>query len=409
MTYYRYLLAIASVAIFYTNVPDYVNMITNNKDSAPMFWVIGFCLLSLPLLIEQMMRSDILKSPLIIWCFGFAWLTAAWFFLSSQSDIAWQEVRWRVLTISQLLMFLVLFAHPDAARSARQAVVAGVLFGVALNIYELFVPLSFSRVLGRSAGLYLDPNITAEALVIGMILSATVLPAWCRGPFILLTGIGVFTTLSRGGMLAWAIAVMGFLLVGRVRLKDLLQSVSIGLLLVLVVLLPRWDQLLTTLERTGAINKNMEERLAWITDPSGVSDYSSWERKYLAKQAWEKIADHPFLGSGTGSAREEVVGAHNQYLSLMQDHGLLGAAIVPLLVLAVTWGARGESRGIAMVFGCIVMVLSFFTHTFMYRANSLMLLALMAAMVSISRESEIQRTQAITTRVVGVAKAWVRA
>ncbi len=407
-TYYRNLLTVMSVAIFYTNVPIYTNMIaTNAKESAPILWVIGLCALSLPLLIGQMLRSNIWKSPLVLWCFGYAWITVMWFFLSSQSDMPWQEVRWRFLTIIELFVFLALFANPDAIGLVRQTLAAAVLFGVALNVYELFVPLSFSSLPGRSTGLYLNPNQSGEALVMGMLFAVTILPSWVRGPFILITGIGVFTTFSRGAILQWVIVVVGFMLMGRVGLKNVLLSISMSLLLVALVLLPRWDELLTTLGNSGVINKNVEERLDWFTDPSGVSDYSSWERKYLAKQAWDKTADHPFLGNGTGSSREMAAGAHNQYLMFMQDHGLLGAAILPLLVLAVTWRARGEARGVAIVFGCIIIVRGFFSHDILNQAESLMLFALMAIMSS-SRETEMEQTLSIATAEVTAPRVLAR-
>ena len=41
-----------------------------------------------------------------------------------------------------------------------------VLIGVVVDIYEVFAPLSFSKVIGRSAGLYENPNMAGEALVL---------------------------------------------------------------------------------------------------------------------------------------------------------------------------------------------------------------------------------------------------
>lgn len=95
---------------------------------------------------------------------------------------------------------------------------------------------------------------------------------------------------------------------------------------------------------------------------SGVSDQSSWTRKYLAQLAWEQFENNPIIGNGTGSSREMVKGAHNQYFAFMQDHGFLGAIILPLLVLAATWGVGGEIRGLAIPFACAVLLLSFFPH-----------------------------------------------
>ena len=63
--------------------------------------------------------------------------------------------------------------------------------------------------------------MAGEALVLGMILSVTVLEPRYRGPYILLTGIGVFITLSRGGILTWVIAVAGLMLARGISPKDL--------------------------------------------------------------------------------------------------------------------------------------------------------------------------------------------
>lgn len=400
MTYYRNALVVVAVTIFYTNVPAYLNAL-RAQDSAPMFWVFGLAALSLPVVTEQLLKVNILKSPLIVWCFGYAWLTLAWFFLSSQSDMAWQEVRLRGLAIMELILFLLLLAHPNTIRFARQTLVIMVLFGAALNIYELFVPMSFSLVLGRSAGLYMNPNQAGQALVLGMLLSVSVLPAWLRAPFILLTGIGILTTVSRSAILQWMIVVVIFMLMRSVRPRDFVLPVSVSLLLVAVLLLPRWEQFLTTLEREGVLNTDVMERMEWFMDPSSVSDDSSYGRRILAKEAWERTAEHPFLGGGTGFSREMVVGTHNQYLMFMQDHGLLGAVIFPLLVLAVTWGTRGEARSLAILFGCSVMFQAFFSHDVLYQTEVLMLFALMAVMSSTSREGEMKQVQDMTTAEVG--------
>jgi len=377
MIYYRRILVVASVALFYTGWTGYYAM--RNTEPNPGQWVILFCLVSLPLLTRQQVISDLLKSPLMVWCFGYAWLTVTWFLLSSQSDVALQEVRWRALAIFQLLTLLALFANPDANRLARRALVAAVLFGVAMNIYEVFFPVTFSLNVGRSAGLYMNANHAGEALVWGMILSVTAMPSRYRSLFILLTGTGVFVTFSRAGILTWLIAVAGLILTRRVGLKNLFVSGFMPLVLVGLVLLPRLDQLLTTLERSGTINKDVQERLAWLADPSGVSDASSFGRAYLAKQAWEKIAEHPLIGSGTGASRAApnvaLESTHNQYLAFMRDHGVLGAAIMPLLILAVMWGAQGDTRHVAKAFLCAVLLMSLFTHSVLNASYSLWLLS----------------------------------
>ena len=103
--YYHKALVVAAVGIFYTNVPQYVfHSYGMTELTAPKYWLILFLLLALPLLIRKT-AWDALKSPITIWCFGYAAVTLLWFFLSSESDTVWQEVRWRFLAIIQILAF----------------------------------------------------------------------------------------------------------------------------------------------------------------------------------------------------------------------------------------------------------------------------------------------------------------
>jgi O-antigen ligase len=180
----------------------------------------------------------------------------------------------------------------------------------------------------------------------------------------------------------------------------------LSLLIVGIFLLPKLDAILTTMDRTGVINKNTEERLAWLTNPSGVSDASSWSRMYVAQQAWNKFADHPWLGGGTGTFHEAFeIAPHNQYLSYMLDHGVLGATIVPLLLLALLWGARGETMRVGLVFGTTILWLSFFTHSILNFGPSLILFALLAAMVLTESFRVPDATKATTAGKAALDKA----
>jgi O-antigen ligase len=407
VTYYRNLLAFLAVTVFCTGWANY-QPVVYPWFGQPKHWILGLSLLSLPLwLFKPKFNRHFLKVPLVVWCFGFAWVTMLWFLGSSQSEIAWWDVRMRLSAILLVLSCLMIFASPGAVRSARWALVFAVLFGVAVNIYDFFVPMTFSEVHGRSAGLYINPNMSGEALVLGMILSVTVLPSSCRGPFLLLTGVGVFLTFSRGSIVAWFIAVSGLLFFTKgVRAKDLVWTFLLSLLVVGIFLLPKLDAILATMDQTHAISKDTEGRLAWLTNPLDVSDNSALSRKYVAEQAWSKFADHPWVGSGTGTAYESFdIPPHNQYLSYMLDHGVLGAIIMPLLFLALIWGARGETRRVGLVFGATILWLSFFTHNIFSFGHSLVPFALLAAMVSTEPFQVRDATKATTAGRAALDKA----
>ncbi len=73
---------------------------------------------------------------------------------------------------------------------------------------------------------------------------------------------------------------------------------------------------------------------------------------------------------------------HNQFLSHMIDHGLLGLMILPLLLLALIWRTEGDSRRVTLVFSGTALWFSFFTHQFIQTPHSLLLVALVAALSS---------------------------
>jgi len=373
-TPFHTLLAVIAVGIFFTNTPDYLHVRFGVLN--PFQWVVAFGILSLPIILKQVIGSQILKSPIIIWCLGYAWVTIIWFIGSTQSDVSWQVVRWRFLNIIEIFLFLILFSDPEANRSARITVVGAVLVGCAIQFYELYYPMTFSEVLGRSAGLYMNPNTAGAALVTGMLCGVTVIPSRYRVAFVLTTGLGVLASSSRGSILAWCTAMVGLMIVGHARTKEVAVTVSVTLLLAILLVLPRWDNFVDDLERSGSLNRNVEERLASLIDPSGQADESSWSRKYLVTKAWEKIEERPFLGWGTGASFETEMAAHNQSLVFMQDHGILGILILPLLLAAIVFHGKGKLRPIVLVFSCTIMVMSLFSHHLLNQVHTIIMLAL---------------------------------
>jgi O-antigen ligase len=404
ISWYHSILVIGVVAIFYTDVSEFLHHLDpTNPLLLPKNWVIAVSIAAIPVLLKKGVLGATLRSPLTLWCFGYLWISLVWFFFSLQDEGAWGEVRLRILAIIELVVFAVILSYPAALQLMRRLLVVGVLCGVALNVYELFVPGTFSEVFGRSAGLYRNPNLSGEALLVGMILSTTVLRSRYRTLFVLVTGLGILTTLSRANILAWGLAVAGFIIFGHLRGKDLVLSLLGTFSVGLVLFLPRVDQFLTAWERAGLFNRDVLQRLEWFTDPFGVSDHSSWSRAQVAKEAWDKFAQAPFFGYGIGSSNHAYIEPHNQYLAFMLDHGLIGALILPLLLVAVSWGAQGEFRKIALIFGGVVLVIALGTHTLVTYEHSLFLFSCMAAMAALRSPARTDRAwQSDTGQIVAL-------
>lgn len=392
MTTYRMTLAVLAMFVFFTNLPLYLyDELGLVFFEAPKHWWLGFAALAAPAIFWRAPSRTVFSSPLLLWCVLYVWVAAVGFFLSSQSDMAWQEVRWRLQGASVLIVLLFLFSHSRVLTVARQALAGAVLVGVAVNGFELlYWPLSHEYVGGRSAGLYINANTAAECLVLGMILSVGSLWPVLRVPFLILTGVGVVLTVSRAGILAWGLAVAGLVVGRQVHTKELVTAGCLGVILAIVLVLPRLDAVLTLLDQKGFFNTNVSERMEWFLDPGRVEDYSSWERRMLAAAAWDKISAKPIVGHGTGSYLEDRIPPHNQYLAFMIDHGLLGAALFPLLVLAVIWRTPRDHWTAAMTFAGAVLLFGFASHNIVYRENSLLLFSLMAAM-AVTPAQEVRR------------------
>lgn len=374
------LLAVLLVGVFYTNLPNYIAVTYGML--VPYQWVFAFAAVALPMLLRQLLTADILKSPVVVWCGVYLFVTIVWFIPSAQNDMAWQAVRWRITTVLSLSMFLTLAIDPGFNRTVRILLVPAVLFGVALNVYELFVPLAFSPILGRSAGLYMNPNTSAFALVGGMIFGVTVLPASYRAIFVLLAGIGVITTFSRGGIIAWCVATLGFLVVKQLgEARHMVHGAVVAGLLAGALVLPQWEELLTSLNTAGVFTTDVVDRLLWLTDPSGVQDESSWSRAYVARRLWDRWAEHPVLGTGTGSAFSAFeIPPHNQYLLFMVDHGMIGIILFPWLILAVMYRRGEELNVLGILFGCTQAFAGLSSHTLLDEPQTLLLFALAATL-----------------------------
>ena len=113
----------------------------------------AFAAAAAPLALIDLVRTGLRIEPIGIWGFAYLLVSFVWFVPSSQSAAAWQQVQTRVLAVGFLLLATYLFSEARARRAARAAIVASTLLAVALNLYEVAFPMTFSDIPGRAAGL----------------------------------------------------------------------------------------------------------------------------------------------------------------------------------------------------------------------------------------------------------------
>ncbi len=399
LTRYQSMLAVLAIAIFFTNISHFVFYKGWSFFGPPKIWVIGFVILSIPLIVSQTFNWSLRQWPLLFWCAGYVLLSLVGFFMAPDSEMAWQELRLRAQTVLLLLSLLFVFAHPTALLWASRMVAVCVVAAVLINVFEIFNPMVINDSIGRSAGFYLNPNQAGLALVVGMVLSLPIVGGRYRGLFILLVIVGMVTTISRAGLLVLCLAIGLSLFWRAVKVKQIATAGMLGVVLVVGLLLPRLDAMISYLESVG-LSHFVEERVAWFMDPTlGESPYeeNTHSRLDAAAEAWERFSQYPFWGHGVGTHldmaggnedRFATVGSHNMYLSYMVDHGILGALIFPLSILAAVWRGRGEAKRIGISFALIMLILGLFSHTILMDTFSLPLFAIMAAITGLSQERQ---------------------
>lgn len=354
--------AVALVAVFFTNVALYA-FTTDRLAWPPLTFALPLVLLAVPWVPGLVLREGWSSARRVAWWSAFVvGIALLGFVTRPATPLLTQHLLRRGLAVAFLLAAVALLVEPRARSAARAAIAVAVLAAVALNLYDVVRPLSFSVVLSRAAGLYLNPNISAAALAAGALVSITRVPTRWRAAFFLGTTVGILATLSRGVLLAWGVA--GLLLVIRreVRLRQLARTVVLAALL--VALGATWwrtrpvppeavDSAMITSRWSRLLPPRLQDELA-------VADA---QRLEVAREAWRMFQERPLVGHGLGATVEWTLpeSTHNTYLRGAAEEGVPGLLLLPLLVAALALGpAGGEPSRIP--FAAFLAVLGFFTH-----------------------------------------------
>ncbi|WP_414571138.1 O-antigen ligase family protein [Nostoc sp. CCY 9925] len=382
--YYQCALALGAVFAFFTDINSYLYT-SGIVSQPPLFWILGFAVASIPLILSQ---DKYIPLSVIIWCFGFIFVSLLWFVLFSPSgELAFEELRKRLLAVIFIIAMTLIFSRNQTIHYLAQwAIFLAVLIAVFNNIYEFFNPAAFSSLGngGRATGFYLNPNSNGCALILGMIFSVSILQPIYRLPFVSIVGFGVLLTFSRGAILGWLVTVIIFTIARILHLNKLLYWI-LGIGIFIISLGSQWwEELLQNLN----LNTNSLERIAWFQNIStSDSEDSADSRLEVAQLAWQMFTKHPFFGNGIGSTLtwNIEISTHNIYLYYMADHGIIGALILPLLVYAVTQHARGETKYIGLAFAAFILLWGLFSHNVLEERYILIMFSFMAAMTGASR------------------------
>ncbi len=377
---YQYFISIVATFLFFTEIPDYLFTI-NFLPLNPLAWIGTFAFLSLPFI----KKITSMPKPLVI---GLIFYTAIAIFslmTVSSDEESMQDFRLRILSVLFICLMYVIYEQKSLTQ-VKYALMAAVFLSVFNNFFELANPGIFSDLnVGRPAGFYINPTKTGAALVIGMLFGINVIKKQYRWLFVLIIGLGVVCTFSRGPILGWLICLP--LLIGARVLSDKRRTVVMPILiLVAVVSVTNPLALLTNYFSGGTDGSywNVLNRLEQFQAPS-LEDDSSKERKLVAREAWYMFGKHPFWGNGLGSTHKWTVAdvsTHNMYLYDMADNGIIGLLFLPGAIFAVVYRNQGEQKVILICYAIFMSLLGVFSHNVLEERYILISFSLLAAMNS---------------------------
>ena len=377
---YQYLLSIFATFLFYSNLPDYLYT-APIVPIPPLAWIGLITVLSFPFL----KKAANIPKPLLAWMVFYLLISMLSLLTVSGDEISFTDFRAKVLSVLFIVVMYVLFQQKSLIH-VKCTILAVVGMSVINNIIELLSPRLFSELnVGRPAGFYIDPNQAGCALMLGMLLGITAIKKPYRWILILVAGVGIMATFSRGAIIGWLLCTI-IMIFGRV-LSDQRRKILVPAILLIVFLASINPlRLLSDYfkgDPSGA-NWDIVNRLEEFQNPTETGkEESATSRQAVAAGAMVLFSQRPFWGNGLASTRKWMVAdisTHNMYLYYMADNGILGILFLPGAVLAVIYRNKGEQATILVCFAVFVTLWGLFSHEVLAERYTLSSFAILAAM-----------------------------
>jgi hypothetical protein len=380
MRRYSQLLAVVVVLLFFSGLDLYL-FAAEHTTLTPKNWMTIFGALLAPLAAYRLHRRQAFDRRLVglaLWSLAFMAISLVSYTVSP-SDVAVQELWDRLLAVLFLGMAGFAFITPETRKAAAVSAIVVALVTVGINAAELAgMDWFLMYVATRPSGLYLNANSCGAALVTGMIVGSPLVARRLRLSFYLLVGAGVAMTFSRSTIVGWLIAapIMVMFDSTRARARELVLGSGAAAVLMLVLFFGAGASGLVGGFR---LDDNLLNRVSFFRTFE-ASDDAAQQRKEVAAKAWMIFAARPLRGNGTASTRvwSEPISTHNIFLTLMADHGILGALILPALLLCVFLGRPREAAGPHWAFCLFTLWLAFFSHNILTEPCQLLAFAFLA-------------------------------
>jgi O-antigen ligase len=280
----------------------------------------------------------------------------------ARSENSSDDVKFAFMPLASLLAVAIVPFALAAVANLRAILIVALVVLIASIAVDVVIPGTFSKVPARPAGFPENPNQTGAVLCM---LTALLLDykqtklssiAWLA-----ICAVAVLATLSRGGMVLFALLAVSFvgsrlvLFRGPAKIRMYVWIVLLGMVAVVGA-----SQLLQS--STAYQGVNAQRRLRGLAGEDAFVRTDD-ARLQIADIAIGQINTSPILGKGAAASRLAYIAPHNMYLSLWWDYGIAAVlAYIAILVLGLMCALRRQQLG-AGVFFAILAMAGMFSHT----------------------------------------------
>lgn len=255
-----------------------------------------------------------------------------------------------VMTLASVFLVtvvsLMVLCAENGLQIARRAAMVIIILGSGSILYEAAGYAEYTQIPGRPAGFAEQPNeaIIITCLMLGVVLSTSE-NFWANVVMIAVTAVGVGVTLSRSGLVVFALLVFCYTMANlRRHAGKIVLIVAVSIPAVLAGFAILWQM---ASSHNFGTDKNALDRVDAITGIfTGSTDkMESAERMKDLRDGWEAVGDAPIFGHGTGCASSRWQ-PHNQWVAIWLDIGvggvlLLVSTLLFLTIRVVISGGRG--------------------------------------------------------------------
>jgi O-antigen ligase len=322
----------------------------------------------------------------LLWLSIYLFYGMTGFLLSSQSAAAVQALISLFEAVLLAAAFSVLMMQPRRVRLVTAGLAMLALFGTAMNVLDFVVP-RFSTVPGRAAGFYANPTIAGIFIALAMTGGIARVARPLRLLFVLICGVGVLLTFSRGAWLVWIIGVVclgwqGAFSARRQRPAGSLLAVTAALGFAALLLSGELATLFATSSLGQYLTPNTAARLG--LGSRMLADFSAADRFDLVFYALQEFADAPLAGHGLAYTQEwhKPYRSHNMYLRFLVEGGFPGLLFYAVLMILLWFASTGSGRIVAiqLIFSGLV------SHNHLDQPAILIVMAFVVAGGSVGRQ-----------------------